>query len=128
MSDYQTLSILPSTLAVCRLEPGDPIPAWTAGSEFTSITRTSDELSVVCSEESVPDGPRCERGWRALKLMGPFAFDETGILESVLKPLAARKIGVLAICTFDTDYVLVKGEQLVQAVTAIREAGHTVDH
>jgi hypothetical protein len=66
---------------------------------------------------------RCERDWRCLVLQGPFAFDLTGVLLQVLQPLAAANIGIFAVSTFDTDYVLVKGPSFEQAKQALRESG-----
>jgi hypothetical protein len=100
-------------------------------SSFTSVTRTTDELSVVCATDRVPPLPADARvaradGWRALKVVGPFAFTEVGVLLQVAAPLAAAEIGILAMATFDTDYVLVQEAQLGRAVAALRAAGHTV--
>lgn len=120
------LTTLEEHLAVCRLEAGAAVPAWaTAGSLFC-VARTADELSVVCPGELVPEGVRCEKGWRVLKLEGPFEFSEVGILSAVASPLAAAGVGIFAFSTFDTDYVLVKGERLDLAVDALREWGHEV--
>ena len=123
-----TLSVLPERYAVCQLERGTGIPAWALNGPFFSVTQTPDELSIVCPETSVPDDARapCERGWRALKLEGPFAFNLTGILLSVLEPLAEAGIGIFAISTYDTDYVLVKAEQLEPAMAALSERGHRI--
>ncbi|GAB4474685.1 MAG: ACT domain-containing protein [Anaerolineae bacterium] len=97
-----------------------------SGGDFSSITRTPDELSVVCAEDNVPPGTRSEGGWCCLKLAGPFAFDMTGVLASILVPLAEAGIGILGISTFDTDYVLVKAEHLDAALDALERAGHQV--
>jgi hypothetical protein len=88
------------------------------------VTRTADELSIVCDEAAPPDGPRVERGWRAFKFGGPFPFEATGILASVAAPLAAAGVGIFALSTFDTDYVMVKEAQLDPAVRSLRAAGH----
>jgi uncharacterized protein len=85
---------------------------------------SADELSIVCEDHRVPDGLRVERGWVALKLEGPFPFSMTGVLASFLQPLAEGKIPILAISTFDTDYVLVKRENLERAARALGVAGH----
>jgi uncharacterized protein len=123
-----TLTLLPDRFAVCRLPPGDPVPAWAdAGGPFVSVSRTPDELSVVCPEANVPAGVRAEAGWRCLRFAGPFAFTEVGVLAAALGPLAAAGVGVLAVSTFDTDYLLVKADQLDSAVGALRAAGHRVD-
>ena len=120
------LSVLEERLAVCRLDPGSEIPAWATASSFFSLTRTADELSIVCPEHDVPAGVTCERGWRALRFDGPFDFGLVGVLASVAGPLAEREISILAIATYDTDYVLVAESQLALATQALRERGHEV--
>lgn len=118
-------SILSGEWAVARLPAGDPVPAWAAGlTGFSSVTRTADELSVVCPAGAVPADARAERGWSVLKLHGPFAFDQTGILASVAGPLAAAGVAIFALSTFDTDYVLVKSADLDSALQALTAAGH----
>jgi hypothetical protein len=120
------LTVLGDHLAVCRLPPQAAIPDWATLAAFFSVTRTSEELSIVCPERQAPARARCERGWRAFKIEGPFAFDETGILAAVAGPLAQAGIGILAIATYDTDYVLVKETQLALAISVLRQRGHTV--
>ena len=113
-------------MSVCRLEPETAIPDWATTGVFFSVTRTADELSVVCPEGSVPGEVRGEGGWRVLKLEGPFEFSEVGVLSSVTAPLAEAGMGVFAVSTFDTDYLLVKGDHLGSAVAALRGRGHEV--
>jgi uncharacterized protein len=120
------LTVLPETLAVCRLPADTAIPAWATAESFFSITRTADELSVICRDALVPAGVAAARGWRALKLHGPFDFEQVGILLRVAEPLAAAGISILPIATYETDYVLVQAESLAAAVTILREAGHTI--
>ena len=91
---------------------------------FVSITRTEDELSIVCPRDCVPAGVRAERDWRVLKLMGPFTFSTTGVLASMATPLARAGISLLSIATFDTDYLLVKSDVFDNAVAALTAAGH----
>jgi uncharacterized protein len=69
---------------------------------------------------------RLERDWACLKLQGPFEFSLTGILLSVLEPLAQVNVGIFALSTFNTDYVLVKSEHLEKAILALEGAGHSV--
>lgn len=121
------LSLLDGPLAVCRLDAVTDVPSWAASGGFLSVTRTDDELSVVCLEEALPEGVRHEKGWRALKLEGPFEFSEVGVLASVAAPLAGAGVSVFAVSTFDTDYVLVKHERLERAIAALRELGYEVD-
>lgn len=121
-----TLTVLPEKLAVCRLEAGEEIPAWALTSRYSSITRTRDELSIICEEQYVPQGVKCERDWRALRLEGPFDFNLVGVLASVLDPLAYAAISILAVGTYDTDYVLVREGHLERAVAVLLTAGHAV--
>lgn len=124
----QHLHLLPQRLAVVRRPAGDAVPAWFPGHGLRHVTWTADELSLLCGEAAVPaDEPHAERGWRAFKLRGPFDFALTGVLLSVLQPLAAAGIGIFAVSTFDTDYVLVKAAQLDAALAALRGHGHQVD-
>jgi len=123
-----TCSILGEPLAVCRLAAGIAIPDWSMrGGPLASVTTTPDEMSIVCSESAVPDGVRCERGWRAIKVDGPLDCNETGILASLAVPLADANVSLFAVSTFDTDYLLVKEEALDAARSALTRAGHTVD-
>ena len=113
-------------MSVCCLNPASEVPDWAATGGFSSVTRTAEELSVVCPESSVPEDVRREEGWRALRLEGPFAFSDVGVLASVTAPLAEAGIAIFAISTFDTDYVLVKEDRLDLAVAALRERSHEV--
>lgn len=118
--------LLKGCFAVCRLGPDAPVPIWARG-EFVSITRTAQELSVVCDEAKVPPGVRIERGWRCLKLAGPLDFSLVGVLQSLLAPLAAANVSVFAVSTYDTDYVLVRHADLDRALAALREAGWNIE-
>ncbi len=118
-----TFRRLPATFAVCRLPPDAPIPALPA-SLFTSITRTSDELSIVCRVDQAPQNAKCELSWICFKLEGPFPFSLTGVLASFVDPLAESHIPIVAVSTFDTDYVLVKEEDAAAAVESLQAAGH----
>ena len=113
-------------LAVSRLPPDAPVPDWSMRGAFHAITRTPRELSIVCAAASVPADVRSEKGWRCLTVAGPIAFEETGVLASVAAPLAEAGIGVFAIATFDTDYVLVPGRKLEPALRALEAAGHRI--
>jgi len=119
-----TFRQLPDRYVVCRLAPDAPIPTWIPTGSLVSITRTQDELSIVCPEPATLPNVKCEAGWAALKLEGPFPFTVTGVLSSFLVPLAENKIPIVAVSTFDTDYVLVKLDNLEAAVDALKKAGH----
>lgn len=118
------LEILPDFYAVCRLPVDADEPAWARDDAFTSVTRTPDELSIVCRVGAVPQGVRAETGWRLLKVEGPLALAQTGVLASIAQPLAQAAVSIFTISTFDTDYVLVRDEDLVRSIDALTRAGH----
>lgn len=121
------LTILPEALAVCRLAAQDGVPDWAWNREFSSITRTSEELSIVCRGCDVPQHVKAERDWRALRVIGPLDFSLTGVLVGLAAPLAEAGISIFSVSTFDTDYLLVRGHALEQATIALRSAGHEVN-
>lgn len=120
------LSLLPDRYTVCRLDPQAPIPLWGLDGPFVSITRTDDELSLVCAQRHVPSGTICERDWRCLKVEGPLDFGLTGILAALTAPLAQAQISVFAIATYDTDYLLVKEGAVGRAIGALEQHGYRV--
>jgi hypothetical protein len=121
---YKKISIkaLSLKLAICRLDKSDKIPEWAlASSEFFSLTKTPEELSIVCAEDNVPEYIKSEKSWCVIKVLGPLDFALTGVLSALLKPLAENKISIFAISTFDTDYILVKEENLKKAMNILSE-------
>lgn len=115
-----TLSLLPDVYAVVRLDPSDAWPTWALEARgLVAIVRTEDELSVVCPADAVPQGPPSRGGWRALKVHGPLPFDTVGVLAELAGLLARAAVSVLAVSTYDTDYLLVLEEQLAAAVAAL---------
>jgi hypothetical protein len=118
------LELLAGGYAIARLPAGAPIPEWAQEGEFVSITRTPDELSIVCAQ--APIGVQCQRDWRCFKVRGPLEFSLTGVLASLAAPLAEAGISILAISTFDTDYVLVPGIHVDEARAVLIRAGHPV--
>jgi hypothetical protein len=122
----QTLKFrqLPGHYAIMRLAPSAAIPEWATKGEFTSITRTADELSVVCTTENIPTEIVPDSRWICLKLEGPFPFSQTGVLLSFIQPLSNNGLPIFAISTFDTDFVLVQEEFFGAAINALQTAGH----
>ncbi len=115
-----TLTVMPILLAVVRLNTSCNIPLWAMEEkDFFSITKTQEELSIVCLEDKVPLDVKVEKGWRCLKVEGPLDFGLTGILSSLAQPLAEAKISIFAISTFDTDYIMIKKENFQKAVTVL---------
>jgi hypothetical protein len=120
------LSLLPEKFTICRLAPDAFVPEWATRGQFFSITRTSDELSVIAETAVVPERLRTEVRWRLMRVHGPFDFSEVGVLASLVQPLAAAGVSVFTVSTFDTDYLLLQCSQLRDAVAALRDAAHTV--
>ena len=121
-----TLDLLADELAVCRLPVDAAIPNWAWSGELTSITSSDDELSVVCAADPVPDDVQHTPGWRAFRVRGPLDFGLVGILAGLSTTLADAGISIFAISTYDTDYLLVRNEQLEAAVEALTAAGYPV--
>lgn len=127
MTNHQlALVVLPDLHAVCRLDKDAPVPAWASSGEFFSITRIAEELSVVCPQSVVPHVVRCERGWRCLRVAGTMEFSMVGVVASLVTPFAEAGISVFVISTLDTDYLLVKDNDLERAMNALRAAGHSL--
>jgi uncharacterized protein len=115
---------LPHLYAIVRLDPNCPAPDWARNAVFTSITRTADELSIVCPLTNLPPDVQSQLRWICLKLEGPFPFSQTGVLLSFIAPLSNNRIPIFAVSTFDTDYVLVPEEFSERALRELSKAGH----
>ncbi|MGB8647949.1 MAG: ACT domain-containing protein [Anaerolineae bacterium] len=124
--DRLTLTILPDRLAVCRLAPDAPLPDWATRAGLYSITRTPDELSIVCNQAYVPEGITSVCCLRGLKIEGPLNLSMVGVLASLALPLARAEISIFAISTYDTDYLLVTDEHLEKAALVLSESGHEI--
>jgi uncharacterized protein len=122
-----TLSILPQKYAVCRLEPNGHIPHWALlGDDFISLTRTPNELSIICRQENVPQEAKADRGWRCARVEGPFDFSLAGVHVSLAIPLAEANISILAIATYETDHLLIQEKDLERAIRVLEQAGHRI--
>ena len=121
------LYVLDDLYAIVRLEPDAELPAWLRGSTLCSATRTDNELSLVCRAEDVPVDASAERGFVAFEVAGPLDFSLTGVVASLVTPLADEEIPLFVMSTFETDYLLVREHDLHRSVEALTSAGHTVD-
>ena len=119
------LEVLPGNYVICRFEPGTSVPEWARG-ELVSVTRTPDELSIVCRDEEVPADVQCEPGWRCLRIAGTLDFSLVGVIARITTVLAETGVSVLAISTFDTDYFLVR--DMERGAKALLEAGFLVSN
>ncbi len=136
-----TLTLLPDQYAICRLPADAAIPTWAvvaleSSADFVTISRTRDELSVICEQRYLPmltSGAalldvalQVEADWRAFRVEGPFAFSVIGVLAGLASALAAANVSLCAISTYDTDYLLVKAKDIGAATHALTTAGHAV--
>ncbi len=121
-----TLSVLNNTFAICKFDSRSNIPNWLSitNCKFVSITKTDEELSIVCDQSIIPkqvEAISIVKDWRALKVEGPLDFSLTGILSALLQPLAEQKISIFALSTYDTDYIMVKENDLTHAIKILRK-------
>ena len=121
------LYALDDLYAVVRLEPDAEIPPWVRTGHFWSVTRSDSELSIVCPQDQVPPAASAERGWCAFEVAGPLDFSLTGVVASLVTPLADEQIPLFVVSTFETDYLLVREHDLHRSVAALTSAGHSVD-
>lgn len=122
------LKILDSTFSVVKISPTETIPLWALNSDVFSITRTDEELSIVCPSERIPMNgvfKDIENDWKCIRVKGVLDFNLTGILSSLANPLAENKISIFAISTFNTDYLLIKSHSIEKAKAVLENEGHT---
>lgn len=124
------LDLLPEEYAVCRLPAGAPVPGGlTQGpvaAGVVSITWTPEEVSIICPADRVPADATVETPWRCLRVVGPLDLAMTGILASIVGPLADARVNIVAFSTYDTDYLLVPAVRLAEAVAALSRTGHRI--
>ena len=121
-----SLTLLAQTFTVYRLSPNTEVPANALASPFFAVTRTEDELSLVLPEEVQFESDKAEAGWACFKVEGPLEFELVGVLAGIASTLAQVRVSIFAISTFDTDYILVKREQVQAARETLVSAGFQV--
>jgi uncharacterized protein len=121
------LSLLDTPLTVCRLDSGEALPRWFAlAPPLSAAVVRARELTLVCPDADVPAGTVAEHGWRALEVEGPLDLSMTGVMAKLSGALARSGVSLFAVSSYDTDVLLVRGEQLSLAVAALRGDGHDV--
>ncbi len=122
------LDLLPEDYAVCRLPAGAAVPFLLAAGpddkSLLSVTWTAEEISVICRADRTPEGATVETPWRCLRVVGPLDLALTGLLASLVGPLAEARVNTFAFSTYDTDYLLVPAVRLSEAIDALAAAGH----
>ncbi len=120
------ITVLPSRFAMCQLKLDEQLPAWVYQSSFYSISRTADELSVVCEEQLVKDEIQKSTGWKLLKINAVLDLSLTGITAQFSTALAKAGVNLSVIATYNTDYILVEEVKLTTATKALRESGFEI--
>ncbi|UQU65045.1 ACT domain-containing protein [Couchioplanes caeruleus] len=124
------LDLLPEEYAVCRLPAGSPLPASLSNGpddkSVISVTWAPDEMSIICPSDRVPDGATVEAAWRCLRVVGPLDLALTGVLASLVTPLADARVNIIAFSTYDTDYLLVPRVRLSEAIDTLSAVGHRI--
>lgn len=124
-----SMTMLETSFAVCKLNGQAMIPMWLLNENMVSITRTAEELSIVCDQELIGDHidelgqMLVYKDWKCLKVNGPLEFSLVGILAEISTILAKAEISIFAISTFDTDYILLQKDVLDKAVEVLRHSG-----
>ncbi|MCY4172306.1 MAG: ACT domain-containing protein [Bacteroidetes bacterium] len=114
----------PEPYAIVKLDPSSQIPQWVDESHFTSVTRTPEELSIICLESRVPSMHKGETGWYLIRCEGPLSFDTTGILANLSQILNLEGLSILAVATYNTDYILTRSPEVAR--NALQKAGYEV--
>lgn len=123
---HQTLELLRHGFTIHSFSPNTPIPKLVYDSDIFFIAKTREELSIVCPSSLKLDSEECETGWAAFEVIGPLGFSMTGILSNISGVLAKAKISIFAISTFDTDYILVKQEEVNRAIGELQQSQYKI--
>jgi uncharacterized protein len=121
-----TLRVLPHRYGIVRLAQDASVPDWVNGSGLSAMIRADDELTLVCQQDRIPAHVNSVINWRCFRSVGPFAFNASGIVLSIIAPLSNRGIGVFVVCTFDGEHVLVADAQWEESLQRLKEAGHRI--
>ena len=122
------LHLLEEKFTISKLPIFDELPHIIGNGEMCFVSRTDEELTVITPDFMAPNNVQQEIGWRGIRIDGQLPFQAVGVLVSLLNPLAEAEIPIFAISTFNTDYVFLHEEQLVEAVQALQQAGHEFVH
>ena len=119
------LKKIDGTYAVVQLAADASLPDWFDGPGLTAMVRSGDELTLVCDEARVPQNVTAQAGWACFRSIGPFGFDEAGVVASLISPMSAQNIGVFVLCTFDGEHILCPASDFVKAKDILLAEGHS---
>jgi len=119
------LKIIIRKFSICKVEDLSQIDY---SDKFCFIGKTDEELSLVCSTDFVPKNAiECDNGWKAFRIQGVLDFSLIGILSKISTLLADNKIGIFAVSTYNTDYILIKQENLDKAINVLECDGYIIN-
>lgn len=118
------LRSVPGLYSVARLAPDALLPDWAQGANLLAMVRARDELTIVCDAQHIPPEVTQDGPWVCWRSIGPFDFQETGILHALVSPISDAGIGVFVLCTFDGEHILVPQADAERAAQALNQAGH----
>ncbi len=120
------LSLLKDKYGICTLPATTPIPDWALMQSLISITRTKEELTIVCRQDIIPSQCKCDLNWRCFKVDGTFDLNQTGVISSISSPLADAGISIYVISTYNTDYFMVQEDKVNQTISVLSNSGHSI--
>jgi len=118
------LSVLSETFTIHKLSLDTSIPEGLLKNNFYSVSKTENELSLVCAQIIEVQSLQSSKGWKCIKVKGPLDLNLTGILAGISDILTRGNISIFAISTFDTDYILVRSQNLSSARNKLSKAGY----
>jgi len=120
------LKLLKTTFSILKLSPIEAIPLWATKSSEFYISKTSDELSIICPEVDVPENIEASKGWCCFRVDGDLEFEQVGVVATVSKPIADAGISLFLVSTHDRDYVFVHVDSLENAIEVCEAAGFVI--
>ena len=118
------IEVLRQEFSVCRVTDLSEV---NMKDEFCFIGKTDEENALVCSSQNVPsNAAACDNGWRAFRIQGTLDFSLTGILSKISGLLAEHKIGIFAVSTYNTDYILTKSGNFQKALDVLEDSGYQI--
>lgn len=118
------LKIINQNFTICKMENLSKIDY---SDEICFISKTDEELSLVCSSDRVPENAiECDHGWKAFRVRGVLDFSLIGILSRITTILAENSIGIFAVSTYNTDYILTKSDSFDRAMAVLKLNGYEV--
>lgn len=119
------IKMIEHDFSVCKVEDTTEI---NFNDDFCFLGKTDEEISLICKTEHVPTKViERDDGWKAFRIQGVLNFSLIGILSGISNLLAENKIGIFAISTFNTDYILTKKENYLKALDVLKQAGYQIN-